>query len=91
METAGTSLQSEPKSDSAPGEVSGVPNPKPVPAPWWLRVVPFFLSAFFFLSAIFGVFAPLPMLLLRFRSGRKWSWLAVATNATIVGVAGGRP
>jgi hypothetical protein len=71
------------------GEVSGFPGPKPLRAPWWLRVVPFFLSAFFFLSAIFAVFAPMPLLVLRFRAGRAWSWLAVATNAAIVALAGG--
>jgi hypothetical protein len=73
-------------------EVPGVSTPKqPVPiAPLWLRVVPFFLSAFFFLSALFSVFAPLPLLVLRFRSGRLWCALAVVTNAAIVGFTAGR-
>lgn len=61
-----------------------------VPAPWWIRVVPFFLSAFFFLSAVFAIFAPLPLLVLRFRSGRPWAWLAILTNSAIVALAGGR-
>lgn len=74
----------------APDEVSRLPDPKRLPAPWWVRVVPFFLSAFFFLSAVFAIFAPLPLLLLRFRSGRMLSWLAVVTNAAIVGLAAGR-
>jgi uncharacterized protein YybS (DUF2232 family) len=76
---------------NAPGSASGsAKDGKPVLAPWWVRIVPYFLSAFFFLSAIFAVFAPLPLLLLRFRSGRIPAWAAVATNAAIVGLAAGR-
>lgn len=98
MESAGSSHISETdrrEENTGSGSAGGTPSgpgltsPKPAVAPGWLRVVPFFLSAFFFLSAIFAVFAPLPLLLLRFRSGRKWSWLAVATNAVIVGFAAG--
>ncbi len=69
---------------------TGKPGGAPLSAPWWIRIVPFFLSAFFFLSALFALFAPLPLLLLRFRSGRALTWLAVVTNAVIVGVVAGR-
>jgi general stress protein CsbA len=85
---SGTGEKTGGSGGSAPSD-PGLSAPKTVTAPWWLRVVPFFLSAFFFLSAIFAVFAPLPLLLLRFRSGRKWGWVAIATNATIVGFAAG--
>ncbi|MGZ3687902.1 MAG: DUF2232 domain-containing protein, partial [Bdellovibrionota bacterium] len=57
--------------------------------PWWIRVVPFFLSAFLFLSALFSVFSPLPLLVLQLRTGRKLGWAAVATNCAIVLLAGG--
>ena len=59
--------------------------------PWWVRVVPFFLSAFFFLSAMFAVFSPLPLLFLFFKGGRKWAYLAVLTNCAIVWGASGAP
>jgi hypothetical protein len=99
METTETSPQNSPLDPSLTaaghdgresGEVSGLPDPKRVLAPWWVRIVPFFLSAFFFLSALFAVFAPLPLLLLRFRSGRAWMWGAILTNSAIVGLAAGR-
>ena len=35
------------------------------------------------------MFAPLPILFLRIRMGRKWAWLAAVTNAVLVGFAGG--
>ncbi len=57
--------------------------------PWWVWVTPFFLSALFFLSAFFAVFAPLPLLVFYFRSGRRWAALAALTNAAIVGFLGG--
>ena len=57
--------------------------------PRWMRVVPFFLSAFFFLSGLLTVFAPLPLLFLYFRKGRGWAWAAIVTNAAIVAIAGG--
>lgn len=72
------------------GGVSGSQVPASPRIPVWLKVVPFFLSAFFFLSALFAVFAPLPLLFLRFRSGRRWAWGAAITNAAIVGLAAGR-
>jgi uncharacterized protein YybS (DUF2232 family) len=55
------------------------------PAPWWVRVVPYFLSSFFFLSVFMIVFAPLPILFCSVRQGRKWAWLASFTNSLIVG------
>lgn len=59
--------------------------------PWWVRVVPFFLSAFFFLSAIFSIFSPLPLLFSRLRLGRTWALVAIVTNSVIVGLAAGSP
>ena len=58
-------------------------------APTWLRVVPFFVSALLFLSGIFAVFSPLPLLLLRLQSGRKWSLIGVFTNFVLVALLGG--
>ncbi|MDR3608049.1 MAG: DUF2232 domain-containing protein [Oligoflexia bacterium] len=62
--------------------------------PALLRILPFFLSALFFLSAFFAIFSPLPILLLAFRDYlpkyRPLPWLALLTNAALVyGVAGG--
>ena len=61
----------------------------PVRFPIWVRVIPFFLSSFLFLSGIFSIFAPLPILLLFFHTNRKWAWLAALTNTVLVYVAGG--
>lgn len=58
--------------------------------PWWVRFLPFFLSAFFFLSGFFAVFAPLPILSSHVRNGRKWAWLAALSNSVIVALAGGQ-
>ncbi len=57
--------------------------------PWWVRAVPFFLSAFFFLSAMFAVFSPLPLLFAYFKAGRRWAVLAALTNCAIVWGAAG--
>jgi hypothetical protein len=57
--------------------------------PFWVRVVPFFLSAFFFMSGLFSLFSPLPLLLTRFRSGRRWALAAMAVNSAVVGIATG--
>ena len=57
--------------------------------PWWIRVVPFFLSALCFLSAFFSIFAPAPLLILRFRAGWRWFAFAAFTNCAFVAVAGG--
>lgn len=60
--------------------------------PFWVRVVPFFLSALLFLSAFLAVISPLPILLLGLspgRSRRSWAWLAALTNAALVFIFGG--
>lgn len=61
--------------------------PRQVPA--WVRVFPFFTSALFFLSGLFAVFAPIPLLILNLRSGRMLGLLAVLTNCAVVYYAGG--
>jgi len=81
--------------DSATGEGSSV-NEGPgnlgdsVSIPGWVRFLPFFLSALFFLSGLFAVFAPLPLLSSHLRNGRKWAWLAALSNGIIVALAGGQ-
>jgi hypothetical protein len=70
-------------------EVPGISG-KSVKAPGWLRVLPFFLSALFFLSGLFAVFAPLPILSGHLRNGRKWAWLAAFSNAVLVALGGGK-
>jgi len=57
--------------------------------PWGARIVPFFLSAFLFLSGIFAIFSPLPLLILAYRSRRHWAWIAAVSNAAIVLVTSG--
>lgn len=57
--------------------------------PWWMRIVPFFLSAFLFMSGFFAIFSPLPLLYLFLNSGRKWAWLAAVTNGALVFLGGG--
>lgn len=52
-------------------------------------LTPFFLSAAFFLSGFFTLFAPMPMLLLRLARGRALACAAAATNLAIVWLAGG--
>lgn len=52
--------------------------------PWWIKVIPFFLSALFFLSAFFALFSPLPLLIIRLRAGRKWGLAATLVNTGIV-------
>lgn len=51
---------------------------------WWLKVLPFFISAVLFMSGIFAVFAPIPLTLLFFNSKRQWAWMAALSNAAIV-------
>ena len=62
---------------------------KPRVFPFWVKALPFFMSAVMFLSAFFAVFAPVPLIAVFFRSGRKFAWLAALTNAALVFVAGG--
>lgn len=52
-------------------------------------LTPFFLSAAFFLSGFFTLFAPMPVLLLRLSRGRALALAAAATNLAIVWLAGG--
>jgi hypothetical protein len=54
-----------------------------------MRGLPFFLSALFFLSAVFSIFSPLPILFLYFRGGRRWAFLAGVSNGLLVFLAGG--
>jgi len=61
----------------------------PVSVPWWIRAIPFAMSAFFFLSGFFAIFSPLPLILMNLRWGRKWALLGTLTNAALVAVAGG--
>ncbi len=57
--------------------------------PRWIHGVPFVLSALFFLSAFFSLFAPLPILFVFFRSGRKWAWGVALVNALLVALLAG--
>jgi hypothetical protein len=74
----------------APGTAGPAMGPiAPRKLPVWLRVVPFFISAVFFLSGVFAIFAPVPLLFLNLRSGRGWALAAVLTNCVLVFAAGG--
>lgn len=57
--------------------------------PRWFLVFPFFVSAVFFLSALFVFFAPVPLLLSYFRSGRLFAILALISNAALVAIFSG--
>ncbi len=70
-----TGLQQDPVSEGSRGLIK---------APLWSLLSPFFLSAAFYLSAIFSIFSPLPILLLGVQKGKKWAWLAASVNAVIV-------
>ena len=59
--------------------------------PWWAKGVPFILSGVLFLSGVFTLFSPLPILMLAFQSGRAWAWAAAFTNLALVAFAGGGP
>ena len=85
------------QSDEAPGiQTSGVsqtreadslggsPPGSPVLIPAWVKVLPFFLSAFLYLSGLFSLISPLPILYLAVRAGRKWAWLAALSNGALV-------
>ena len=68
---------------------SEAPSSKKV-VPFWVRLAPFVFSAVLFLSAVFSIFAPLPILMARLRAGRAQAFLALLTNSAIVFfVAGG--
>lgn len=57
------------------------------------RLTPFFVSAIFFLSALFALFAPLPLLAMAVDRApirtQRWSWLALLSNTLLAGVLGG--
>jgi len=97
--SAKTSETSSPESEQAPiAGKSGEPSPQAEVsvsrsrlAPVWARIVPFFASAFFFMSGIFTIFSPLPLIFLYFRRGRAWAWLALLTNSVVITIAGGSP
>lgn len=76
------------ESKSAPGP-GGSSVKKPLAVPGWARLVPFFLSAFLFMSGLFALFAPLPLLLVAMGPSRLWVCAAVVTNGLIVGALGG--
>jgi len=73
---------------AAPGGAFSLKSVDPL-TPTWLRIVPFFMSAVFFMSGIFSLFSPLPLLLLFERSGRRWAWIAAISNALLVYALGG--
>jgi len=83
--TAFTPQASSPETLGGPGQAPAAPRA----LPWWMKLLPFFMSAILFLSAFFCIFAPVPVAALFFRSGRKAAWLAVFTNSALVFVAGG--
>ena len=74
--------------NSSPGK-SGADGLKRVPA--WARWVPFAFSAVLFLSAVFAIFAPLPILFGFFRRGRIFAYTCAATNAGLVALLAGGP
>lgn len=47
------------------------------------------MSSFFFLSALFSIFAPLPLLIFYLRSSLAWLVAAVIVNTVVVGLLGG--
>jgi hypothetical protein len=57
--------------------------------PAWIRVVPFFVSSFLFLSGLFSIFAPLPLLVVGLQGNAAWLILACLTNGALVYVLGG--
>ncbi|MFL5815115.1 MAG: DUF2232 domain-containing protein [Bdellovibrionia bacterium] len=65
--------------------------------PFWLRLIPFFLSSILFLSAFLAIFSPLPIIILglmgtsaqRSYVQRGWALLACVINSAIVFLLGG--
>lgn len=47
------------------------------------------LSAFSYMSALFSLFSPAPLLILFFLFGRKWTWLGILGSAFLVGLLKG--
>ena len=60
-----------------------------VSAPLWMRILPFFMSAVLFISGIFSIFSPLPLLLLNFQSKLRLLTIACITNIALVALLGG--
>lgn len=52
-------------------------------------VLPLFMSAVFFISGLFAVIAPFPLIALHYARGRSFALLAAASNLVIVGVLSG--
>jgi uncharacterized protein YybS (DUF2232 family) len=57
--------------------------------PPWFKIFPFVLSALFFFSFVFALFAPVPLLVLHARGGFKALFLAVLTNTAVTWLLGG--
>jgi hypothetical protein len=69
---------------------------RPFKASWsvraiWLKATPYFLSGALFMSLLFTVFAPLPLLVARYRkTALSWRLLSTLTNSALVGFLGGQ-
>lgn len=50
----------------------------------WFRLIPLFISAGLYLSGLFALIAPLPLLMTAFRYGIPWTAFACITNAVFV-------
>ncbi|MCM2276796.1 MAG: YybS family protein [Oligoflexia bacterium] len=84
------SRETRPASAEPPSRDPGAPRPETLKSPhFWVRLVPFFFSALLFLSAFFAIFAPFPLLITFFQSGRRRFWLTLATNTALVAALGG--
>ncbi|MGE0615675.1 MAG: DUF2232 domain-containing protein [Bacteriovoracia bacterium] len=62
---------------------------KPPKPPLWLQALPYFMAGLFFISGLFSLVAPLPLLLMGLRKRDGRFWLAVLTNTAIVARASG--
>ncbi|MCC7441206.1 MAG: DUF2232 domain-containing protein [Bdellovibrionales bacterium] len=98
----GERTKREPKAGPGPAIPSEVPGaegnlgegftfrfPAGVRVPLWVRAIPFVISALLYMSAVFAVFAPLPLLLLYLRASVRWQLAAVASNTALVALLGG--
>src|SRR5262245_39545072 len=81
--------RAELREENQPGPSIGRPR-LPASTPWWVKLMPFFTSALFFVSAPFLLFAPLPVLFRLFKRGRRWAVLASWTSTAIVWAIAGR-
>tara|TARA_Y100000590_G_scaffold363930_1_gene421906 strand:+ start:944 stop:1891 length:948 start_codon:yes stop_codon:yes gene_type:complete len=57
--------------------------------PFWVAVVPFFLSSVFYMSAFFTIFSSLPLMIFSYRMNIKQTLVAVLSNVTIVFLVSG--